>query len=172
MTSFQLKITQRLLDGFWILVAQNEALDEICSFLTFLLSIFFKKQFKTVTNRPSKQLVGDYLKCPESIEIYVFSKIFPILNKYFSEMRKFQPKPLKPRCDIGLKTPNPEGFWITLKTQQVRFNLVSSSRISRGGPPLDRNNSAGACPFNKNPPINRRSSNRGGFLWDGSENHG
>ena len=30
---FQVKITQWLLDGFWILVAQNEALDEICSFL-------------------------------------------------------------------------------------------------------------------------------------------
>ena len=37
-----------------------------------------------------------------------FSTKFPTLNNDFSEMRKFQPKPLKPRCDIGLKTPNPD----------------------------------------------------------------
>ncbi len=47
-----------------------------------------------------------------------FSAKFPTLNKDFSEMRKFQPKPLKPRCNICLKTPNPEGFWMTLKTGQ------------------------------------------------------
>ena len=47
-----------------------------------------------------------------------FSTKFPTLNKDFSEMRKFQPKPLKPRCDICLKTPNPEGFWVTPKTRQ------------------------------------------------------
>ena len=45
-----------------------------------------------------------------------FSTKFPTLNKDFSEMRQFQPKPLKPRFDIGLKTPNPEGFGVTLKT--------------------------------------------------------
>ena len=37
-------------------------------------------------------------------------------NKDFSEMKKFQPKPLKTGVDICLKTPNPEGFRITLKT--------------------------------------------------------
>ena len=41
---------------------------------------------------------------------------FSTFNKDFSQMRTFQPKPLKPQCDICLKTPNPEGFWITLKT--------------------------------------------------------
>ena len=45
---------------------------------------------------------------------------FPTLNKDFSEMRKFQAKPLKLRCDICLKTPNPEGFWITPKSRKVR----------------------------------------------------
>ena len=45
---------------------------------------------------------------------------FSTLNKDFSEMRKFQAKPLKPRCDICLKTPNPEGFWITPKSRKVR----------------------------------------------------
>ena len=45
-----------------------------------------------------------------------FSTKFPTLNKYFSEMRKFQPKPLKPRYDICLKTPNPGGFWVAPKT--------------------------------------------------------
>ena len=45
---------------------------------------------------------------------------FSTLNKDFSEMRKFQAKPLKPRCDTGLKTPNPEGFWITPKSRKVR----------------------------------------------------
>ena len=42
---FKIKITQRLLDGFWILVAQNEALAEICSFLAKIL--------KSVENSPS-----------------------------------------------------------------------------------------------------------------------
>ena len=45
LTCFQLRITQRLLDGFWILVAQNEALDEICSFPA--------KFLKSVANSPS-----------------------------------------------------------------------------------------------------------------------
>ena len=45
---------------------------------------------------------------------------FSTLNKDFSEMRKFQAKPWKPRCDTGLKTPNPEGFWITPKSRKVR----------------------------------------------------
>ena len=40
-----------------------------------------------------------------------FSTKFPTLDKDFSELRKFQSKPLKPRCNTGLKTPNPEGFW-------------------------------------------------------------
>ena len=46
-----------------------------------------------------------------------FSTMFPTLSKDFSEMRKFQPKPLKPQYDIRLKSPNPEGFWLTLKTR-------------------------------------------------------
>ena len=33
-------------------------------------------------------------------------------------MKKFQPKPLKPQLNTCLKTPNPEGFWMTLKTRQ------------------------------------------------------
>ena len=37
-------------------------------------------------------------------------------NNDFSEMRKFQSKPLIPRCDICLKMPNPEGFGVTRKT--------------------------------------------------------
>ena len=43
-----------------------------------------------------------------------FSTKFPTLNKDFSEMRKFQPKPWKSPVGNCLKTPNPEGFWITL----------------------------------------------------------
>ena len=39
-----------------------------------------------------------------------FSTKFPTLNKDFSEMRKFQQKPLKPQLNTCLKTPNPEGF--------------------------------------------------------------
>ena len=39
-------------------------------------------------------------------------------------MRKFEPKPLKPGVDIGLKTPNPEGFWITPKTHGVIWILL------------------------------------------------
>ena len=56
---------------------------------------------------------------------------FSTLNKDFSEMRKFQAKPLKPRCDICLKTPNPEGFWITPKTRQdilIRLTLFLTTR--------------------------------------------
>ena len=47
-------------------------------------------------------------------------------------MRKFQPKPLKPGVDIGLKTPNPEGFLITPKTLGAIWILV---RTVGGGPP-------------------------------------
>ena len=97
--------------------------------------VFFKSSFKRATKWLTKQLVGDYQKFCWNHQICVFSKSLPILNKYFSEMRKFQPKPLKPRCDIGLKTPNPEGFWITPKIRQVRSNLVSGSEIPRGGVP-------------------------------------
>ena len=61
-----------------------------------------------------------------------FSTNFQTLNKDFSEMRKFQLKPLKPRCDICLKTPNPEGFCVTPKTRQVRDD---SSQVARGGSP-------------------------------------
>ena len=53
-------------------------------------------------------------------------------NKDFSELRKFQPKPLKPQVDICLEMPNPEGFWITLKT--IRDISVSLNPC-RGGPP-------------------------------------
>ena len=45
-----------------------------------------------------------------------FSTEFPTLKKDFSELRKFQPKPFKTQLHIGLKSSNPEGFWITLKT--------------------------------------------------------
>ena len=45
-----------------------------------------------------------------------FSTEFLALKKDFSELRKFQPKPFKTRLHIGLKSSNPEGFWITLKT--------------------------------------------------------
>ena len=41
----KIKIALRLLDRFWILAAQNEALDEICSFLA--------KFLKSVENSPS-----------------------------------------------------------------------------------------------------------------------
>ena len=40
-------------------------------------------------------------------------------------MKKFQQKPLKPRRNTGLKTPNPEGFWITPKIRQDRLVTVS-----------------------------------------------
>ena len=45
-----------------------------------------------------------------------FSTKYPTLNTDFSEMRKNQVKPLKPQLALWLKTPNPEGFWITPKT--------------------------------------------------------
>ena len=73
-----------------------------------------------------------------------FSTKFPTLNKDFSEMRKFQPKPLKPRCNICLETPNPEGFWTTPKSRGDRVILVLRSR----GVPLERNTTARSCPFN------------------------
>ena len=53
-------------------------------------------------------------------------------NKDFSELRKFQTKPLKPRFNIGLKTPNPEGFGLTPKT--VRDILIFVNLLG-GGPP-------------------------------------
>ena len=73
---------------------------------------------------------------------------FQTLHKDFFEMRKFQLKPLKPRCDICLKTPNPEGFCVTPKTRQVRDD---SSQVARGGgvpPPLATYSSASTEPFN------------------------
>ena len=54
-----------------------------------------------------------------------FSTMFPTLNNDFSEMRKFQPKPLKPHYDICLKTPNPEGFWLTPKTRGAILIFVN-----------------------------------------------
>ena len=60
---------------------------------------------------------------------------FPTLNKDFSEIRKFQPKPLNPQCDICLKTRNPEGFWVTPKTRQVRGHSSQSVPTFQGGPP-------------------------------------
>ena len=50
-------------------------------------------------------------------------------------MRKFEPKPLKPGVDIGLKTPNPEGFWITPKTLRDISILLRPCPSSQGGPP-------------------------------------
>ena len=55
-----------------------------------------------------------------------FSTKFPTLSKDFSAMRKFHLKPLKPRGDIGLKTPNPEGFWFDSFTE-LQLNAVPSS---------------------------------------------
>ena len=60
-----------------------------------------------------------------------FCTEFSTLNKDFCEMRKFQPKPVKPRGNTGLKTPNPEGFWITPKIRQDRLVRV---RFARGSP--------------------------------------
>ena len=68
---------------------------------------------------------------------------FSTLNKDFSEMRKFQAKPLKPRCDICLKTPNPEGFWITPKSRKVRGHQSHPPQMCQGGvPPLTGYSSA------------------------------
>ena len=41
---FQMEITQRALDGFWTLVAQKKALDEICSIPRFF-RLSFSKNF-------------------------------------------------------------------------------------------------------------------------------
>ena len=57
-----------------------------------------------------------------------FSTKFPTLDKDFSELRKFQSKPLKPRCNTGLKTPNPEGFWITPRSRRDRLVRLKTSR--------------------------------------------
>ena len=59
-------------------------------------------------------------------------------------MKTFQTKPLKPRVNTGLKTPNPEGFLITLKTRQDKLVTVS---WFRGGPPLNQNNTSMTLPF-------------------------
>ena len=49
-----------------------------------------------------------------------FSTMFPTLSKDFSEMRKFQPKPLKPRCNIS----NPEGFFILrVSVDKLKFDV-------------------------------------------------
>ena len=61
-----------------------------------------------------------------------FSTKFPTLDIDFAELRKFQSKPLQPRCNTGLKTPNPEGFWITPKTRQ---DILIRLRLVRGPPP-------------------------------------
>ena len=62
-------------------------------------------------------------------------------------MRKFEPKPLKPGVDIGLKTPNPEGFWITPKTLRDISILLRSCSEVQGGPPLDFFFTTGTEPF-------------------------
>ena len=59
-------------------------------------------------------------------------------------MKTFQPKPLKPRGNTGLKTPNPEGFWITPKTLQDRLVRVP---CSRGVPPCCKISLAGPYPL-------------------------
>ena len=64
-----------------------------------------------------------------------FCTKFPTSTQDFFEMRKFQQKPLKPHCNTGLKTPNPEGFGITLKSRQDRLVRV---KCSRGGTPPGR----------------------------------
>ena len=64
-----------------------------------------------------------------------FSTKFPILNQDFSEMRKFQAKPLIPQLNTGLKTPNPEGFGIILKSRQDRLVRVKCSRGGYPAPP-------------------------------------
>ena len=73
-----------------------------------------------------------------------FCTKFPSLNNDFSEMKKFQPKPLKRQGNTGLKTPNPGGFWITLKTQQ---DISVRVRPVRGGVPLTGYVSASTEPF-------------------------
>ena len=73
-----------------------------------------------------------------------FSTKFPTLDKDFSELRKFQSKPLKPRCNTGLKTPNPEGFWITPRSRQDRLVRL---KCSRGVPPLEGSSTTTTEPF-------------------------
>ena len=53
------------------------------------------------------------------------------LNKDFSEMRTFQPKLLKPRCDICLKTPNPEGT-IDMHDSNKHTSTTVSSVVGDG----------------------------------------
>ena len=63
-------------------------------------------------------------------------------------MRKFEPKHLKPGVDIGLRTPNPEGFWITPKTlRDISILLRSCSDLQGGGPPLEIFLTTGTEPF-------------------------
>ena len=44
--NFQIEITQRLLEGFWIFLAQIQALDEICSFPAFFRLNCLENLFK------------------------------------------------------------------------------------------------------------------------------
>ena len=73
-----------------------------------------------------------------------FSTKFPTLDKDFSELRKFQSKPLKPRCNTGLKTPNPEGFWITPRSRRDRLVRL---KTCRGVPPLQGSSTVRTEPF-------------------------
>ena len=73
-----------------------------------------------------------------------FPTKFSTLSEDFSEEKKFQAKPLKPRCNTGLKTPNPEGFWITPKSRKVRGDW---SQVVRGGPPCHLLSPAGQYPL-------------------------
>ena len=74
-----------------------------------------------------------------------FSTKFPTLDKDFSELRKFQSKPLNPRCNTSLKTPNPEGFLITPRSRQDRLVRLKTSR--GGYPPLEGFSTARTEPF-------------------------
>ena len=61
------------------------------------------------------------MEVSQNVEFWTkFSK----LSKDLSEMRKFQAKPLIPQLNTGLKTPNPEGFGIILKSRQDRLVRV------------------------------------------------
>ena len=79
-------------------------------------------------------------------------------------MRKFEPKPLKPGVDIGLKTSNPEGFWITPKTLRDISILLRSCPSSQGGSPLTTYSRASTEPFNRKKHYSHRSPLR--FLQD------
>ena len=59
-------------------------------------------------------------------------------------MRKFEPKPLKPEVDIGLKTPNPEGFGITPKTLR---DISNPEQRSRGVSPWNAMAPLGRAPL-------------------------